>query len=223
MVCGRYLLSQSVSVDAPDSAGRTAVHHCSEHGHLSLLLLLLAASASPRTADHAGWTPLHCAALGAWPMHESHREVITALLEAGADVHAREAQGLTPLHVCTDTPAARRLLKAGADITATDSSGRMPLHYASHENSMSAQASTAGATVSARRRCSFILSASAQHVTGSRSAGGSSRSVRAVAAASARLVADCLGCSQLMPLCCALLCPALLMSQLPADPVSSLH
>ncbi len=159
----RYLLSQSVSVDARDSAGRTAVHRCSEYGHLSLLRPLLAASASPLTADNAGWTPLHCAALGAWPMHESHRELITALLQAGADVHATEAQGLTALHVCTDTPAARRLLNAGADITASDGSGRMPLHYASHENSMSdsrrAQAAPTVVRGSLSRLLPFCLAA----------------------------------------------------------------
>ena len=69
-------------------------------------------------------------------MHESHTLCIDHLLACGAAVNAREAQGLTALHVCSDTPAARRLVAAGAEVQGRDGSGRMPIHYASHENTI---------------------------------------------------------------------------------------
>ena len=134
----RYLLQHSPSLCPTDAAGRSPSHYACEHGHLAIVAALLASSPSCASqTDSALWTPLHLAALGAWPMHESHSEVIEHLLRSPlVDVNAREAQGLTPLHICTDTPAARLLVQAGADIHARDINGRLPLHYASHENSI---------------------------------------------------------------------------------------
>ena len=131
-----FLLSHGVVVDARDNAGRTAVHYCSEHGHIAVLNRLLAAGFSPLTPDAAHWTPLHLACLGEWPMHESHSLITAALLSHGADVNASEIGGLRPLHVCTDTPVARLLVAAGAEIEAMDSAGRRAIHYASHENTI---------------------------------------------------------------------------------------
>ena len=131
-----FLQSHGVSIDARDSAGRTAVHYCSEHGHITILNRLLAAGFSPRTLDAAQWTPLHFACLGEWPMHESHALITAALLSHGADVNASEMSGLRPLHVCTDTPAARLVVAAGAEIEAMDLAGRRAIHYASHENTI---------------------------------------------------------------------------------------
>ena len=131
-----FLLFHGVTVDARDNAGRTAVHYCSEHGHIAVLDRLLAAGFSARTLDAAHWTPLHFACLGEWPMHESHSLITAALLSHGADVNATEMSGLRALHVCTDTPVARLLVQAGAEIEATDAAGRRAIHYASHENTI---------------------------------------------------------------------------------------
>lgn len=135
-VCVSFLISHNVTIDARDSAGRTAVHYCSEHGHITTLNRLLSAGFSPHTLDAAHWTPLHFACLGEWPMHESHSLITAALLSHGAHVNASEMSGLRPLHVCTDTPVARLLVAAGAEIEAMDVAGRRAIHYASHENSI---------------------------------------------------------------------------------------
>lgn len=72
-------------------------------------------------------------------MGESFFEVASAadvsrLLEAGGDVHARDENGWTPLHMaafCNKTPAVvSALLDAGGDVHARDGSNKTPFDYA---------------------------------------------------------------------------------------------
>ena len=74
-------------------------------------------------------TPLHWAA-----GHSPDPDVITFLLEAGADVKARNGLGYTPLHwaaaFSSNPDVITTLIKAGANVNARDGSGRMPLHSA---------------------------------------------------------------------------------------------
>ena len=54
---------------------------------------------------------------------------IQALLEAGADVNAKNINGRTPLHLAGDLAAKRGfnfLIKVGADVNVKDSFGKKP-------------------------------------------------------------------------------------------------
>lgn len=76
--------------------------------------------------DAQGYTALHRAArMGA-------TENIVALLDAGADVHARTALGWTPVHsaALSDNQNIILLLEVGAEVNARDILGAVPLHYA---------------------------------------------------------------------------------------------
>jgi ankyrin repeat protein len=79
--------------------------------------------------DSDGSTPVHCAV---W---KGHLPVVAALLEAGADVNAKnqnEHWGTTPLHAAAhanQTAIAQLLIDHGAKVNAKDLGGRTPLFH----------------------------------------------------------------------------------------------
>ena len=57
-----------------------------------------------------------------------HTKVVTALVGLGADLHARDKKGLTPLHYADSAETVSALVRLGADVHAHDESGLTPLH-----------------------------------------------------------------------------------------------
>ena len=99
-------------------------------GHLERVKLLLAAHPELIHArDSDGSTPLHCAT---W---KGHTEVVALLLDAGADVNARNSNehwGTTPLHAAAHANQAiiaQMLIDHGADLHARDLAGQPPMHH----------------------------------------------------------------------------------------------
>ncbi|MXW18369.1 MAG: hypothetical protein F4123_08540 [Gemmatimonadetes bacterium] len=79
-----------------------------------------------RDSPDDGNTPLHFASRYAW-----EPAVFVVLLEAGADVEARNRWGRTPLHGAAGSNRSQfvaELARAGADLNARDSAGNTPLH-----------------------------------------------------------------------------------------------
>ena len=78
-----------------------------------------------------GYTPLHLAA-----QSDVSSAIITALIDAGAKVDARQRTGRTPLHLAVGhtsylkTAIVRALLMGGAQVNARDEDGWTPLHLA---------------------------------------------------------------------------------------------
>ncbi|MDE2794833.1 MAG: ankyrin repeat domain-containing protein [Gemmatimonadota bacterium] len=73
-----------------------------------------------------GNTPLHFAARYSWDP-----AVFVVLIEAGADVEARNGHGQTPLHLAAQgnkPVVVSQLVEAGADLDARDRNGNTPLH-----------------------------------------------------------------------------------------------
>ncbi|XP_069738981.1 protein phosphatase 1 regulatory subunit 16A [Phaenicophaeus curvirostris] len=78
---------------------------------------------SPDLSNEDGLTALHQCCI------DDAGEVVSALLEAGADVNARDTELWTPLHAaatCGHLGLVRLLIQRGADLLAVNSDGNMP-------------------------------------------------------------------------------------------------
>ena len=83
--------------------------------------------------DENGYSPIHAAAA------YGHKELMQWLVGAGADVHARDSDGDTPLHHCDSPEAAEFLLSVlGASPTIANDQGRTApmVHLADDEEDM---------------------------------------------------------------------------------------
>lgn len=118
--------------------GDTALHLAAAGYRVEIIRLLLAAGADPNAAtNHRHGTPLHYAADGfiTGPAWDAKRQVATLrlLLKHGADIHAQDKNGATPLHRAVRTrcaAATKFLLQAGADPTLKNKPGSTPFHLA---------------------------------------------------------------------------------------------
>jgi hypothetical protein len=118
--------------------GDTALHLAAAGYRVEIIGFLLAAGADPNAArNHRQSGPLHYAADGYvnGPAWDAKRQVkaIRCLLEAGADIHAQDKNGASPLHRAVRTRCAEAvscLLKAGADPTLKNKPGSTPFHLA---------------------------------------------------------------------------------------------
>jgi ankyrin repeat protein len=108
-----------------DWAGRLPLHYAALEGRAADVATYLAREDpnAVNLADSAGFTPLHFAAQG------QHAETARILIEAGAQVSARNRFGATALWVALmnvrdgDGAVIRVLLDAGADPDAENNSG----------------------------------------------------------------------------------------------------
>jgi hypothetical protein len=101
-------------------------------GQLPLVrrLLKLGADVRYRCNEH-GTTALHQAAKNA------HKNVVEALLEAGAEVDDEDNEGSIALHVATSADVVEAMVMAGADVDHEDRAGRTPGRRACERSDMS--------------------------------------------------------------------------------------
>jgi ankyrin repeat protein len=114
----------------PDRGGRYPIHYQALEGRIEELARSLVDGADPSVADAAGFTPLHFAA------QSLHPEAVRILVDAGADIEARNRFGATPLLVALgkatddDHGVIGILLDAGADVDAENNYGVSPRSHA---------------------------------------------------------------------------------------------
>lgn len=109
----QYLLQHGAKIDHKDQFGRDALAWCAISGREKALRTLLVHTPAPAVdvADHEGRTPLLHAAAG------NHPNIITILLEKGADPKHKDKQGKTALDLAREKdyfPAIRALEKGKA-------------------------------------------------------------------------------------------------------------
>jgi ankyrin repeat protein len=127
----RVLLSQGLDASDTDRDGLTPLHYGAPFPEVVRILVANGAdvNAGGRTTPLMGTTPLM------WLRNRDIdrvdvRESLRLLLAAGADLHARNRSGATPLLSAVqsnDPVAARALLEAGADVNARNRSGQTSL------------------------------------------------------------------------------------------------
>ena len=143
------LLTEGISVDAPQADGTTALAWAAHRDDLVLTRLLIKAGASVNAANDLGITPLMLAGAN------GSAEMVSLLLRAGADPAVTRSTGETALMAAARTgtvSAVRTLVAYGADLNAVTTVGQTPLMWAAVEGhaGMVAMLVAAGANVHVR-------------------------------------------------------------------------
>ena len=122
------LLDAGADPNARDDFGQTALYRAVLQSAAAATITLLEAGADPNARGNEGWLPLLT-----WVVSGTDPAILTALLDAGADIEARDSAGGTALHAAAGSTevgtevaasaAIAALLDAGVDANATDDSG----------------------------------------------------------------------------------------------------
>lgn len=121
-------LAAGVPVDTVDSVDQTALIAAASKDQLEIAKVLLAHGADPNAHDPAGWTPLiHATYFG------SSLDLISLLVDKGANVNAQNDRGVTALYLAAaggHEAYVQHLLKLGADPKLATKTGYTPLRVA---------------------------------------------------------------------------------------------
>jgi ankyrin repeat protein len=123
----KLLLEANADTGMTGAWSQTLLCLASEEGWYDVVKILLS-RAQPRSLnarDVDGWTPLAKACFN------NRIDVVTLLLNEGADANICISEGLTPLHAASDQShleVVQLLLDNGADLNTQDQHGQTPLH-----------------------------------------------------------------------------------------------
>lgn len=129
----KVLVKKGCDPSLPDSKGRNSIHAAARSGKLKIVKCIFekqqryAPSSLVNRLSDDGQTPLHSAVQG------ENLEIISTLLDAGADPKVGGASTTSPLHLAAEkgqTKIAAILLKHTKDPNCRDQEDHTPLHFA---------------------------------------------------------------------------------------------
>ena len=95
----RVLLEHGAHVNHQEMyCNKTAIHLCTSHGHFDGARRLLEHRADLIIQDSCLWAALH------FSCHGHDLDFLQFLIEHEATLDSRDHSGLTPLHICVDSP-----------------------------------------------------------------------------------------------------------------------
>lgn len=162
------LLKNGADINSRNEEGATALILAAGVGNLEMVEMLLQAGAEVDATDTRGWTALF-KALFNYEQNRGFPDVVSALIDAGADIEHQIAYGTRPLMIAAGYGEARVveiLLLAGVDVGATNEGGRtarvmaetkdyvevvnqLHMHDLSNQDGKSPSCSSGGATKTA--------------------------------------------------------------------------
>ncbi len=157
-----YLLENNADTSVQDSSGSTPLHEAIRYGQLEIAQMLLDAGANINAKDNLGKTPIMLiiprdklsetyhlliryradlnqadtygdTVLHTATMLKANSSIIKSLVEGGADINARNKEGVTPLAIAIqaqDINTIKLLTENGASIHTQDTHGKSPLSMA---------------------------------------------------------------------------------------------
>lgn len=117
----RSLVANDGNPNQTDSEARTGLHYAAMNGNITIIAILIKASAKLDPKDNLGNTPLHLAA------DRNQVEAARLLIDVGAPIDAENKSGMTPLMIAANRgnlDVVQALLAKGASVNKTDFTGR---------------------------------------------------------------------------------------------------
>lgn len=114
-------------INHTDIHGWSGLHNAAFHGHLHIVIFLIARGADVNVWNNTGLTPLHMVAFS------QDSRIVDVLIEKGADINAINRDGFTPLHVAihrNNLLVIQTLLSRWANILIPTKFGKTALHLA---------------------------------------------------------------------------------------------